>query len=154
MKQWLIAITAVTVFSGIVYILLPNVKTKRTFSVISGIVLLYVFLLPLQSKASGNLFRDFTLDEQELSQSLQAQYDNTVLVAFENGIKEAVDKSLTEKNIETDGLSVECEKKNGEFTVKKITVYIEENSSTVKSQIVKIIRQNIQGEPDIEVIVR
>lgn len=154
MKQWLISMTAATVFSGVIYILLLNGKTKKTFSVISGIVLLYVFLSPLQSKQNADFIKSFSFSNRDFSQSLEAQYDDTVILAFKNGMKEALTKCLNEKNIETDDISVACEKKDNEYAVKKITVYVGQNSSVSKSKIIEIIRQNIQGEPEIEVIGR
>lgn len=154
MKQWLISMTAVTVFSGVIYILLPNGKTKKTFSVISGIVLLYVFLSPLQSKQNADFIKSFSFSNRDFSQSLEAQYDDTVILAFKNGVKEALTKCLNEKNIETDDISVECEKKDNEYAVKKITVYVGQDIGVSKSKIIEIIQQNIQGEPEIEVIGR
>lgn len=150
-KQWLISIIAVSISAGMMDILLPTGKTKKAFRVISGIVMLYVFLLPVKNVDEESLLRSFTFDRQEAEESLQSQYDMTVIDAYQKGIENAITKSLQDENIITDKIEIECKMQNGEIAIKKITVTVKTGDSDTENIIRKIISEKCNLDTEIEI---
>lgn len=152
MKPWLFSIAAVSVSAGIVDILLPSGKTKKTFRVISGIVMLYVFIMPLKNIDENKLFQSFTFTGRQAEESLQSQYDMTVISAYEKGIENALAESLKTENITAEKISVDCESKNNEIVISKITVTVTQLDAETEKKIREIVRGKLNCDAETEII--
>ena len=151
MKQWLISIIAVSVSAGIIELLLPSGKTKKTFYVVSGIVMMYVFLIPLKNADINAVFKPFTSDSKRESESLQSQYDMTVISAFEKGVMNTLNESFKAENIQADCKKVECESVKDEIHIRTITVRTGKSDKAAEKRIREIIGEKIKGNPKIEI---
>lgn len=152
MKPWLMSIIAVSVSVGVIDILLPAGKTKKTFRVISGIVMLYVFLTPLKNIDENKLFKSFPFERQQAGESLQSQYDRTVIRAYEKGIENALTESFKTENIVADKISVDCESKNDEIVIKKIMITLTQSNADTEKKIREIVRDKLNCDAETEII--
>ena len=151
MKQWLICIICVCAFSGLTDILIPDGKNKKAFKTVSAIALLCVFLYPLKSADNSALFRAFSFDNREASTNFQSDYDSAVISAFESGTKQALSEQLSPYGIKPGDIKVECRKTLEEITIKRITVYVDDEQAQINEKIKSTIQQCVNEETEIEI---
>lgn len=123
-KQWVVLVTVISAAGGIITSLMPKSKLKSVYAVFSGFVLLYTVFSPLTNKSRldfdfGKLFSENSAVEE----SLQSEYGESVLGAYESGIEKALTDKANGLGVGPIKAKVQCEASGEEVSVKSVKLF-------------------------------
>ena len=121
-KQWSVAVSSVAIISGLLISVLPDNMHKKTFKLITSVILIYAFMLPVigTNDIDFNIDR-FLKDNYRVSENIDKYAMSSVISSAEKAIENLLSAGADEENISC-RFECECILKDGQISVKRINV--------------------------------
>lgn len=121
-RQWTLAVSAISILSGILTSILPDNGYKKYFKVVSGIILIYAIIQPL-SGSNGFDFKidDFLKDNYMVSEEIDKYAVSSMINSAERAIEDLFYDKAEENNINCE-FKCTCFLYNNQISVKNIKV--------------------------------
>lgn len=138
-KQWTLTLSAISIISGLILVILPQDTNKKLFKVIVSVVMIYAALQPIISMKGIDLnIGDYLKDNYQVSENI----DKYALSAMINSAEKAIENLLAEKSEELNlkfTFSCVCSETDGEISVEEIIIFpkADENEKEILESIIE-----------------
>ena len=128
-KQCTLVISAVSVVSGVLISLLPKSSHKNLYKTITGLVLIYAFMMPVigQNVIDFN-FEDFLHDNYSVSSDIDKYALASIVDSAEKAIENIMNDEARKQNIQCE-FRCRCEISDNQLAIEKISVKSDLNES-------------------------
>ena len=121
-RQWTLTLSAISIISGLILVILPQGTNKKLFKVIVSVIMIYAALQPIIGMEGIDFnIGDYLKDNYRVSENI----DKYALSAMINSAEKAIENLLAEKAEEMNlnfTFSCVCSEADGEISVEKIIV--------------------------------
>lgn len=120
-ENWCVAVSAVSVVTGIITTLLPKSAIKNTYIILSCVVLLYACIQPVTDWRELKIDFAKIISDSSDSDVYDEDYNSSILYIAEQTYKKHIDSQITDIS-ENAECSCECEYSNGQLFIRKIII--------------------------------
>lgn len=132
----------VSILGGILNAVIPKGRLKGAFSSFCAVVIILALFLPLgEIKSQGADI--FNFKSEKFNSSLESEVKTAETLLFESLLEKSLTDALGEMGYKL-SIKTECENRNGEPEVKKITVKGEFDAES-KSEIEEYLKKSFSG---------
>lgn len=148
-KDWTAVLVLTSVIGTIVLILSPSGSIEKQVKTAVAIVMLAVIVSPFLSglKSENKLeikYEDY--DEETLN------YEDQFVLSFEKTLSNEILTLLNTNGIQVKDIRIEANSDNGNVSIEKVVVCIDENNEYDKSKILKLIQDKYGIIAETEVV--
>lgn len=128
-REWITLIALAAIISSVLTALIPKTSLKRTFKILTSIVLIYVFVSPINKSMIDSLKNaDFDfLSKEEYSYEFQSNGALSVETAFKSGIESLIAEYLADEKINYEEIEITCNGQGENLTLSKVVIYCDKN---------------------------
>lgn len=129
-KQWILAVSAISIISGVLLYIVPESSQKNIFKVVTSVILIYAVIQPIVSfKGVDFNLEDYLTDNYQVSESFDRYAVDTMKKSAEKTIESMLAEKSSEQGLDC-SFECKCTVTDGRLEVETITIKLLNNDNS------------------------